>query len=725
MAKGQLAGAVDGLRKLLGEPEVAALADGDLLGRFATLRDEGAFAELVRRHGGLVLAVCRHVLGQEQDAEDAFQATFLVLARRAGSIRKQESVAAWLHGVALRASLNARKMATRRQKHERQARAGAVESAASAAALRELQATLDQVVQGLPAPCRSAFVLCCLEGKGRAEAARELGCQEGTVASRLARARALLQVRLARRGIVLSAALAVSAVSGGTEAAPASLGAAAARAAVAFAAGQPAVPAAERVTALASGVLKAMSTIRIKALLITLLTLGFLAAGGGAWRLANAPAEGAAERPHTRDGVPRVVGPVVRPREEPKTRATARAVRIFKTAPVDGAYSFAFTPDGKRAACGTFRNIHLWDLTTGEELRRFETSGADKVLKQVYGLVFSRNGKRLLAANGDGTVRLFDGETLRELRRFPGHTGPVFSVAFSRDGTWAVSAGIDGAVRIWDVGTGRELGRLVGHEGPVWCAVISPDDRYVLTGGGKESVAKGFVIDPSPVFEDTDLRLWDVKTRKEVRRFKGHACTVTTAAFSPDGRRVISGGKDRTARLWDTASGKELKRFGGELKVLVPVVRVGFSPDGRRALVCDQYLARLLRADTLEELGHFEPSTASYRASGLAPDGRRMFIGHNNAAKLWEWHEVPVKAGRGGERGGALLAFAPCPPCGPASTLTGRGLVSACLDMKGARWWLPYWPAPVVGGRAMRLWVGVASPGLAPSSLWWASVWPS
>ena len=193
MASGQL-GAV--LRRLLlrtdgnAWPSILDGGDRQLLERFVGDEDEAAFAALVARHGQLVLGVCRSVLRQQQDAEDAFQATFLVLARMASSIRKPDSLACWLHGVALRTALKERRaMATRRRNTARiiarsaskglSTRELSPEQPVSEAALREVQMILHEEVERLPEKNRIPFVLCCLEGKSRAEAARQLGWKEG------------------------------------------------------------------------------------------------------------------------------------------------------------------------------------------------------------------------------------------------------------------------------------------------------------------------------------------------------------------------------------------------------------------------------------------------------------------------------------------------------------------------------------------------------------------
>src|SRR5262249_3651131 len=156
--------------------------------RFARLRDEDAFAELVRRHGPLVLGLCRRVLGDWHDAEDAFQATFLVLAKNAASLRWPEALGPWLYGVALRTARKGRARAARRRSCERQAAAPEAVSAADPTG-RDLRPLLDEAVGGLPEKYRVPVVLCYLKGRTVAEAARQIGCPRGTVATRLAWAR--------------------------------------------------------------------------------------------------------------------------------------------------------------------------------------------------------------------------------------------------------------------------------------------------------------------------------------------------------------------------------------------------------------------------------------------------------------------------------------------------------------------------------------------------------
>src|SRR5229473_8244820 len=201
MATAELNKVIGHLRSVLSKQDAAELTDGDLVKRYLQQRDEAAFEALVRRHGPMVMGVCRRVLHTSHDAEDAFQATFLVLVRKASTLRSPGLVANWLHGVAYRTALHARKhSAKRRAKEAKVVR----EPQTPEDTWADLRPVLDQELQRLPAKYRAVLVLCDLEGKTRKEAARQIGCPEGTVASRLASARVMLAKRLSRYAPAIS-----------------------------------------------------------------------------------------------------------------------------------------------------------------------------------------------------------------------------------------------------------------------------------------------------------------------------------------------------------------------------------------------------------------------------------------------------------------------------------------------------------------------------------------
>src|SRR5262245_30985437 len=182
-------------------------SDVELIRRFVETHDESAFEALVRRHGPLVQGVCRRILGDAHNAEDAFQAVFLVLVRKSASIRQPELLANWLYGVAYRIARKARIGALRRQTRER--RAGKMATQARLLDLEwvELKTVLDEELSQLPEKYRAPLILCYLCGRTNAEAARQLGWPSGSMSERLSRAREMLRRRLNRRGLTLSAGL--------------------------------------------------------------------------------------------------------------------------------------------------------------------------------------------------------------------------------------------------------------------------------------------------------------------------------------------------------------------------------------------------------------------------------------------------------------------------------------------------------------------------------------
>jgi RNA polymerase sigma factor (sigma-70 family) len=214
MAGRNLGAVLRHLRRVLDQKQAGAGSDAELLERFVRTRDEAAFELLVWRHRQVVMGVCRRVLGDLHEAEDAFQATFLALARKAHAIGRREALGSWLYRVAYRVALNARSRLAKRATHERHdVDLTAIPSVAEPGhdlERRELWAALDREVNRLPKKLRVPVVLCYLEGKTYAEAGQQLGLPVGTVSARLTRARSLLHARLLRRGLGMSGALLAS-----------------------------------------------------------------------------------------------------------------------------------------------------------------------------------------------------------------------------------------------------------------------------------------------------------------------------------------------------------------------------------------------------------------------------------------------------------------------------------------------------------------------------------
>src|SRR5579883_3404243 len=219
MSSSALAASIRHLRGKLAAQQRHEDSDEELLHAFLNNRDDSAFAVLVRRHGPMVLHVCRRVLGHQHDAEDAFQATFLVLARNAASLRDKTALASWLHGTAYRTAMKAKQTAARRRKHE--GALGAMTQPrlptepTDELSWREVRTMLDEEIARLPEIYRSVFVLCCLENVSQEETGRRLGLKQRTVSNRLAEARKRLSRRLSRRGVELTALLAATTLASG------------------------------------------------------------------------------------------------------------------------------------------------------------------------------------------------------------------------------------------------------------------------------------------------------------------------------------------------------------------------------------------------------------------------------------------------------------------------------------------------------------------------------
>ena len=604
MAKVELTAVVDYVRRVVSDGVSGDQSDGELLQAFLTASDHRSFAHLVKRHGCMVMRICRRVLRNEQDAEDAFQATFLVLAMRAASIRKRRSLGSWLHGVACHLAMDVRRAEVRRLEHEIDAvPARPASSAAKIAGWRELEAILDEEIQRLPATYRDPFVLCCLENKRTAEAAQLLDTKVGTIWSRVARAKEQLQKQLTKRGVSLTAVFATAAVAGGSSqgAVPAGLIGSTTAAALHLktTSGLAGCMVSPRVAALARRMSKALWISQVKANLVIVAVAAFVTAGLG---VAVGRMENAAQSPINHLDEKKLETPAVPAmaldadgRGLPEGAVARLGSRKFR---VQGRNDFALpTPDGKyllvhpHPAINTApsHGLMLLGRETGFKIREFQESYRIPNTESVAAsrpAVFSPDGKTLYALAWDKSQE-------------PGQ--PFYIWAY-------ITSPCKRVVLAWDVATGK-----LKSEWPLpWPDVpdvfgasmvglhVSPDGLRLYTCGAlrveKITDTSGRAVPGLHVLDTVTgnvLESWegagypvgttaegkelitfreaagivayDVKTGKSIRTL-ALAGTVLNVALSSDRRTLAAVGISKNAekrtyeiKVWEAATGREIR----------------------------------------------------------------------------------------------------------------------------------------------------------------------
>jgi RNA polymerase sigma factor (sigma-70 family) len=638
------------LRALLESGTLGGLTDAELLEWFVA-RDgttaEAAFAVLVERHGPLVLSVCRGFLRDEHAAEDAFQATFVVLVKKAASLRVHVSLGPWLHAVAYRVACEARSDAARRAKHERRF----AEMAARVEGIEDRpregwEFHLHEEIQKLAERHRQAIVLCDLEGLTHEEAARLLGTPVGTIKSRLARGRELLRNRLTRRGVGPGGGMLLPALAAGAPQAEIvrALVDRTARTAMLAANRGPTiagtVPAS--VAILVRKVLRSMfhSRLKMAGAAITA-SAGFaISVGFGAHGLL------ARAEPTVQADVPR--------------RDGDRGAKVSLVGHSGLIRSAAFAAGGRELISAAAPSddhqqpgeIRLWDVRTARSLRTINLDG------DPFAMAAASDGRTLAlaVARGDtadrsSILRVLDlpsGQTKHEWALPKGVD--VWSLAFAPDGK-ALAAGVGGLkdarfygeVRIWDLSSGKERPPLTGHANPVMSVSYARNGSLLASGSGAYGAPVG------------EVGLWDAASGRLLRTLTEADIAVVTVAFSPDGKMVAGGGTmwrdgkvfGGVVSVWDVATGtkqKTLPAFPSYIHEVsyAPTAALlatgGVGPNGEgQVLLWDTATWKALRALTPGRI--VQPVTA-VKCLVFSPDGKSLAAG-GAAGTLTVWRIDP------------------------------------------------------------------------------------
>ncbi|MDB5305997.1 MAG: sigE 43 [Gemmataceae bacterium] len=662
-------------------PADPGLTDGELLGRYASDRDEAAFAEVLRRNGPVVLRACQSVLGRDAGVEDAFQATFLLLACRAGHLTRPGSLAGWLHAAAVRTARTARRAETRRRRREQTARPP-LPTPVDELTWREVREVLDTELAALPERYRVPLVLCYLQNLTHEEAARLAGCPVGALRGRLERGKARLRKRLARYGLPLAAPVLVLGPQPAVAAPLAEAALATARAGTTggtiprAVAGLLAPPARLKTGLLASAAVLASVVVA-------------LAAGGprSADRLIPAPAPrpvvvtDSAPPPRTdplgdvlppgavmRLGTRRFQVPTWPLRPVPLPGGThyliyhtdpnrsdqhefrwmdAASGVVIASWPVSGGlHAVGASADGRWAVIAETKHFHtglrtepdpktgpirfaLHDVPARKPVKSFvcQSDEVEGFMAAAHGACVSADGKWVATVNSGngqtGRVRLWEAATGKVVwaSGFPDLNGPKYTpLGFTPgSGELVLRASKDNRVHVVDTAKGEAVRAFPTMTEQIDGEVLAPDGSAVVLGTYSPTV-----------------RIWDLKTGKERAPLDGHKEWARRFAFTPDGKTLLTGGNDPFVLVRDWPSGTVRKRVvlgrGGVQELFA-------SGDGLFADVLFWWESALARYD-LETGKRAARPAGTHRAGVLAvaaaADGSVLSLGRDNVLRRWD-----------------------------------------------------------------------------------------
>jgi RNA polymerase sigma factor (sigma-70 family) len=693
MVDGQLGAVLRYIRNFRGPGGIAPTADEELLRRFVARRDEAAFAALVERHGPMVLSVCRRLLHRSEDVDDAFQATFLVLVRRADSLSRPELVGNWLYGVAQRIAFRLRANSRKRSDRERPM-TDTVESPSSPGAdVSELRPILDEELRRLPEKYRTPMVLHYLSGRTQAETAKDLGLPVGTVAGRLARARKILGARLIRRGVAPAAVLAVCGLAAGRApaAVPVPLEQTTVSAAMRLAHGGAGSEPAYR---LAEEVMRALFLARSRGLVGLVLMFGAILTGATALVVSQIPTQAVIleQDPEVAawgQGVmvpfPQGDGRVDRLGDPLPPGAVAR-LGTKRGRHTDNLSALALSPDGLLLAtrAGDDR-VRIWCATTGMEIHVF---GGPPGEPGLWGFAFAPDGKTLATCGADGMIRFYDPLSGRELYQALGNPRGVRAVAFSGDGSMLAVGGEDNEVDIWDAAALKELRRLGQVGGPLTPkqAGLYPLRNLSFSPNDKALAALYLPPDGDPQRFLRCLELRDVNTGRTLRRIGVPFRADGQLPLSSDGQAVFWINEQGKVSLRAVASGEQIRSFDDG----VVAHAIARSDDGRTLAVASTEAVRLWEV-SMGTMERVLPDSGNRACLAFSRDGQTLAAGaYDGTFQLWNTAtgEKLLQPFPGHE--GRVLSVASSPD--------GKTLATCCAGSDAIRLW------QASTGREIRRW---------------------